>query len=134
VPHLTAHSLERYALDLASDAEAALVEQHLQACNDCCSWLLEIERSLRVVREALNQENAPLFATHETAKGAVGLIVRPDSGGKWIARILGPDSASETTLASPQEAERFCRTAFSEMYPGHRCTARCRFRPAEDSD
>ncbi len=134
MPHLPEHSLERYALDLTSGEEDAAVETHLQACNDCCSRLLDIERSLRAERTSPTEGREVLFAVHETSKGAVGLIVRPGSRGKWIARILGPESAGEATFKSRGEAEHYCRSTFSEIFPGHTCTGGCRSHLGEESD
>ena len=130
MPHLTEGVRERYLLDLASESEIAELEEHLQVCDDCCSRLLETERSLRILREALKEATAPVVATHETPVGAVGLLVRPDPAGNWIARILGPGLLADATLPSREAAEDRCRRTFDEMYSDHSCTARCRIHPA----
>jgi hypothetical protein len=126
MPHLTEEVCERYLNDLSAVVEIAEIEEHLQVCNDCCSRLLGTARSLRILREEMKEETAPLAARHETPRGAVGFIIRPHVSGQWVARVLGPDFVTNTTVTSREEAESFCRRSFGEAYPDHRCTAKCR--------
>ena len=118
--------LERYALDLASARERAVIEKHLEVCDACRPKLAAIERSLRLLSESLKNEAAVLVETHATPAGIVALAVRPDPTGKWVARVMGPNYHRLAVLNTREEAERHCRSEFREMYSDHRCSTRCR--------
>lgn len=121
--------IERFLMDLASRAEVVLVEDHLQACSDCCSRLLRTEKSLRALREILKEDGAELLATHETSDGGIWLILGLASAGVWNARIVGPDCDANATLNSREETEQYLQRTFDEMYTDHLCTDECRSRP-----
>jgi anti-sigma factor RsiW len=53
--HLDAEALERYALGQLEEPEHAATEEHLLICEECRNRLIEAERYVRAMREALRR-------------------------------------------------------------------------------
>jgi hypothetical protein len=65
---------------------------------------------------------------HDTADGFVNLKSEKH-GCNWIARNWGDQLQGARECKTMGEANEFLVRAFREMFPEHRCTARCRVNP-----
>jgi anti-sigma factor RsiW len=124
VEHVSDDLLERYALDRTSESETAYVEEHLLLCDRCRERFASEEQYTTAIRGALRAFATELIAAHEVEGRPVNLFVRA-AGPRWIARISGPRLEGGMSFESREEAEAYCRRAFRDMFPEHRCGPGC---------
>jgi hypothetical protein len=127
--HVPDSKIEHLARGGLTTHDSIRVQRHLFACGDCLRRLVAVE--FRLAQEELLRDRSPvwdkrkpLFIVHDTADGLVYLRVEK-RGWKWIARHWGDQLQGAREFNSMQGANKYAITAFSEMFPEHRCTDRC---------
>jgi hypothetical protein len=128
--HPTDSTLHRLSCGRLTTAASLRLQRHLFNCSNCLNRLLEIE----VINEGIDgiatlrpkvDKRKPLFIVHDTGDGMI--YSRADRrGSRWIARHWGPELAGARQCRTMREANEYLASSFVEMFPEHRCTARCR--------
>ena len=129
--HVGESDIERLALGKLKTSESLRVQRHLFKCRPCLHRLIEIEVHL-ASRELIEGDRAPvadrrkpLFIVHDTADGMI--YSRAERRGRiWLARHWGPQLDGGRECDTMLEANGFLIRSFTEMFPEHRCTERCR--------
>ena len=129
--HVDESDIECLALGKLPTRESLRVQRHLFKCPSCLRSLVEIEVRL-AARELIEGDHVPvadrrkpLFIVHDTADGMI--YSRAERRGrKWLARHWGPQLDGGRECDTMREANEFLIRSFTEMFPEHRCTERCR--------
>ena len=127
--HISKQNMESLALGRLPTQASISVQRHLYQCGKCLQRLVEITFGLaldRVTPEALPvvSKRKALFIVHDTADGFI--YSRTERRGrKWIARHWGEQLEGGKECKTLGEANEFLVSAFSQMFPEHRCTERC---------
>jgi hypothetical protein len=108
-----------------SQFEVVAIEEHLLVCPLCSERLRSAREFALAMRDAARIITTELVATHSTDDGLVYLYVRQIRPDNWVATIRGEDIEGGVTGASRQTAVDLCVRSFEEMFPEHRCNARC---------
>jgi len=88
-------------------------EKHLEACPRCIKLLEKVRATV------------PASLVHQTEDGPVHLWAKLDGKAGWRAQIWGLELAGARRFETLQEANRYLRDSFAEMFPGHVCSAQC---------
>jgi|ERR1019366_4781796 hypothetical protein len=133
--HPTDDDLRALTLGQLTTVKSLQVQRHLFNCGNCLKRLIEAE-VLLALAEGVVVPKSPLvynhreclFVRHDTADGFIYARVER-SGRKWIARHWGQELQGARECRTMREANEHAVTAFREMFPEHRCTARCCVNP-----
>jgi anti-sigma factor RsiW len=129
--HPDEEALESYVMGKTRGAKRARIEEHLLVCEECQDRVAELEAFVGAIRDAVGEVLNQVGWTHATSDGLIRLQATRSRGRQWVARFEGRELEGGRTFDSLREACAFLQRSFAEMYPEHRCTARCRSeRPA----
>jgi hypothetical protein len=127
---ISPEQIEHLALGKLTTPESVQVQRHIYNCPDCLKKLIEITfiQELQGVGPkplCVPTSRKPLSFVHDTADGFIYSKVE-HRGRKWIARHWGDELDGMRVCATLREANEYAVASFSEMFPEHRCTERCR--------
>jgi hypothetical protein len=123
--HPDEEALESHVMGKARGAKLARIEEHLLVCAGCRERLAELDEFVGAIREACGALDDAVGWTHATSDGPVHLQATRSRNRQWNARFEGRKLEGGSAFTSLREAWDFLRRSFAEMYPEHRCTARC---------
>jgi hypothetical protein len=124
--HPGEEALENYAMGRSRGAQLAQIEKHLLVCSICQDRLEELEAFLAAMRSAAGAVLDSWNFVHTTKDGPVRLVAARSESGQWTARFEGKDLEGSRDFDSLRAAHDFLVRSFAEMFPEHRCTAKCR--------
>jgi anti-sigma factor RsiW len=127
--HTTEDEIEQLALGTLTTQDSIRVQRHIFDCPNCLKRLIEIAyrqelQGLGPKPMQIPKTRKPLSFVHDTADGLIHSKVER-RGRKWLARHWGEQLDGMRECATVREANEFVVTSFNEMFPEHRCTARC---------
>jgi hypothetical protein len=134
MPHISDEKIAGLALGKLPTAESIRLQRHLCACGPCLCRLVKFEFALAFTDEitpprlSIVDMDVPLYIRHHTADGFIYARVERSSDG-WIVSHWGDQLSGRNVAGSMREANENAITAFQQMFPEHRCNARCLQNP-----
>jgi hypothetical protein len=127
---ITSRDIERLANGKLSTYDSLRIQRHIYTCAACLKRLIEItlvqEECGKFPQQLCPADSPkPLSFVHDTADGFIHSSVERH-GRKWFARHTGEQLEGLRICRTMREANEFVVAAFNQMFPEHRCTARCR--------
>jgi hypothetical protein len=123
--HPTTQELESLSSGNIPATHSRRIQRHLFKCIPCFLRLIDLESSKRCRQRPLQVEsNEPIYFVHYTADGPVYSHAQ-QSERTWVARHWGKQLDGGRTFATVKEATEYLIASFNQMFPEHRCNARC---------
>lgn len=126
--HPAAGELDSLSLGLLKRADSCRLQRHLYKCASCLERLVAIEtaagRTPRQLQPAPTT-NTPVAFIHDTADGPFHSQSEPYLG-IWRGRHWGKRLYGMRVCKSISEANEYLILSFTQLFPEHRCTERCR--------
>jgi hypothetical protein len=125
--HPSNDALEKFSLGLLTVTDSCRVQRHLFRCGSCLKRLIAIETKdgKPAGKKAIPPADTPLSFTHDTADGPFHSQAEPYLG-IWRARHWGHTLMGMHVCSNVREANEYLVESFNQMFPEHRCNARCR--------
>lgn len=108
--HLSAADLESYSLGRLDTSRVDGIEEHLFVCAACTERLVAIE---------------PYNYVHYSKSGPFYSRITRLRNGRFFARHWASGLEGGKEFQSRAAAKAYLSRSFSQMFPGHVCTARC---------
>jgi hypothetical protein len=126
--HASDEEIDSYSLGRLAEPELFRFETHFLICQACRDRITAVD-SMRAALRSLGprtRRTLPLCFCHETEDGLIVSRVRRVGRRKWLARHYGPQLDGGRETQSLPEANAYLLESFEQMFPEHRCTAKCR--------
>jgi hypothetical protein len=130
--HTTTQELEGLSSGTIPATHSRRVQRHLCNCIPCFRRLIDLESSTGCRRPLLQPDSTrPIYFVHYTADGLIYSRAQR-SGRTWVAHHWGSRLNGGRTFPSLEKANEYLTASFEQMFPEHRCNARCQLLPEDE--
>ena len=136
--HPSKDLLEQYSLGKGSEKQRSEVEEHLLLCEECQKRVAELDIFHAAISSALKVATSfplrrPAEVVHYTSEGPIYSWSKRLKKGKWLAVHEGRNLEGGRICRTLREANEYLLRSFVEMFPEHRCGAKCGRAPGPAS-